>query len=330
MNILDIFGNDAFSMTSLTATINDAPYKPGRIGDMGLFIDAGVNSTTVSVESKNGTLRLLPTKERGAPATQAKGNKRALRDFRLTHIPHDGTILADEVQNVRAFGSTSALEGVRAVVNQRLTDIRANHEVTLEHLRLGAIKGLILDADGSVIYNLFDEFKVQQQTHDFAFSDDDLDVRDRCVKMRRKVDDALGVTMYSHLHGFCGAEFYDALIGHSSVKDSYQRYQAGAMLRNDFKEGFPYCNTLWEEYMGQVEGVPFIAPDEAYVFPMGSNIFRTWFGPADFVETVNEIGLPLYAKQRPLDFDKGVQLHTQSNPLPLCLKPRAVIKCTLS
>ncbi len=330
MNILDIFGNDAFSMTSLTATINDAPYKPGRIGDMGLFIDAGVNSTTVSVESKNGTLRLLPTKERGAPATQAKGSKRALRDFRLTHIPHDGTILADEVQNVRAFGSTSALEGVRAVVNQRLTDIRANHEVTLEHLRLGAIKGLILDADGSVIYNLFDEFKVQQQTHDFAFSDDDLDVRDNCVKMRRKVDEALGVTMRSHLHGFCGAEFYDALIGHSSVKDSYQRYQAGAMLRNDFKEGFPYCNTIWEEYMGQVEGVPFIAPDEAYVFPMGSNIFRTWFGPADFVETVNEIGLPLYAKQRPLDFDKGVQLHTQSNPLPLCLKPRAVIKCTLS
>ncbi len=55
MNILDIFGNNAFSMTSLTATINDAPYKPGRIGDMGLFIDAGVNSTTVSMESKNGT-----------------------------------------------------------------------------------------------------------------------------------------------------------------------------------------------------------------------------------------------------------------------------------
>ena len=77
-----------------------------------------------------------------------------------------------------------------------------------------------------------------------------------CVKMRRKIDDALGVTMYSHLHGFCGAEFYDALVGHSSVKDSYQRYQAGAMLRNDFKEGFHYCNTLWEEYMGQVEGRP--------------------------------------------------------------------------
>ena len=97
------------------------------------------------------------------------------------------------------------------------------------------------------------------------------------------------------------------------------------MLRNDFSEGFHYCNTLWEEYLGQAEGVPFIGEDEAYVIPMSTNIFRTCFGPTDFVETANQIGLPLYAKQKPLDFDKGVQLHTQSNPLPL-----AVIRCTLS
>ena len=87
-------------------------------------------------------------------------------------------------------------------------------------------------------------------------------------------------------------------------------------------------NTSIDVYMPL--GVPFIGEDEAYVILMGANIFRTWFGPADSVETANQIGLPLYAKQKPLDFYKGVQLHTQSNPLPLCLKPRAVIKCTLS
>ena len=69
------------------------------------------------------------------------------------------------------------------------------------------------------------------------------------------------------------------------------------MLRNDFREGFHYCNTLWEEYLGQIEGAPFIGVYEAYVAPMGTNIFSTWIGPADFVEAVNQIGLPLYAKQ---------------------------------
>ncbi len=224
MNLIDIFSNDAFSMTSLTATINDAPHKPGRIGQMGLFVDSGINTTTATVESKQGTLQLLPTKERGAPATQGKADKRKVRAFAVPHIPHDSTILADEVQNVRAFGSNSALQGIRTVVNQRLGNLRANHEVTLEHLRLGAIKGQILDADGSsVIYDLFHEFGVEQQTHDFKFSDEMLDVRVNCMQMRRKVDEALGVTMYDHLHAFCGANFYDELVGHDYVKESYKR-----------------------------------------------------------------------------------------------------------
>ncbi|MGI9276679.1 MAG: major capsid protein [Endozoicomonas sp.] len=76
--------------------------------------------------------------------------------------------------------------------------------------------------------------------------------------------------------------------------------------------------------------IPFIEPDEAFVIPEGTGIFRTWFAPADFIETVNTIGLPRYVKQKIMDFDKGVQVHTQSNPLPICLKPRAVIKCTMS
>ncbi len=34
MSLLDIFNDDAFSLTSLTATLNDQPYKPGRIGEL--------------------------------------------------------------------------------------------------------------------------------------------------------------------------------------------------------------------------------------------------------------------------------------------------------
>ena len=249
----------------------------------------------------------------------------------IPHIPYDSTIIADEVRNVRAFGSESSLEGVKTVVNQRLGEMNANHEVTLEHLRLGAIKGQILDADGSsVIYDLFQEFAVQQQTHTYKFSDELTDVRIESVKLRRKVDAALGAQPYSGLRAFCGADFYDGLVSHEYVKDAYHRYQDSALLRNDPKAGFRFGDIDWEEYRGQVGDIPFIKADEAYVIPEGTGIFKTWFAPADFIETVNTIGLPRYAKQKILDFDKGVQIHTQSNPLPICLKPRAVIKCKMS
>jgi hypothetical protein len=49
--------------------------------------------------------------------------------------------------------------------------------------------------------------------------------------------------------------------------------------------------------------------------------------PADFVETANTIGLPRYAKQAAdQQFARWVMLHVQSNPLPICTRPRVLLK----
>jgi Phage major capsid protein E len=49
--------------------------------------------------------------------------------------------------------------------------------------------------------------------------------------------------------------------------------------------------------------------------------------PADFVETANTISLPRYAKQAvDQQFARWVMLHVQSNPLPICTRPRVLIK----
>jgi len=48
--------------------------------------------------------------------------------------------------------------------------------------------------------------------------------------------------------------------------------------------------------------------------------------PADFNETVNTPGLPLYAKLAPRKFERGWDIHTQSNPLPLCRRPEVLVK----
>ena len=41
---------------------------------------------------------------------------------------------------------------------------------------------------------------------------------------------------------------------------------------------------------------------------------------------MNTIGQPLYAKQEPRKLDRGTDLHTQSNPLPMCHRPGVLIK----
>src|SRR5919106_2772651 len=165
MPALDIFSGSAFSMVALTDAINKMPYVPGRIGQLGLFREQGVSTTSVMIEEREGSLTLVETTSRGAPAVQHVANKRKARSLTVPHIALEDTILADEVQNVRAFGSENMLEGVQNVVNQRLSEMASKIDATLEHLRIGAIKGQILDADGSaVIYDLFTEFGVTAYT----------------------------------------------------------------------------------------------------------------------------------------------------------------------
>lgn len=334
MPALDIFNSNAFSLTSLTDAINKVPFVPGRLGQLGIFDESGVSTTSVVIEEREGSLTLIETSARGAPARQNQHNKRKARSLVVPHIALEDTILADEVQNVRAFGSDSMLDGVQNVVNFRLAEMARKHDATLEHLRIGAIKGQVLDADGStVLYDLFAEFGVTA----YGEIDFDLDnasptpgaVKKKCHDIKRKVEDELGAAPYDHIHAFCSQSFFDDLVTHSEVTKAYDRYLDSAFLRAGQARGaFEYAGITFEEYRGKVGSVDFIPEGKAHFFPVGvPGLFRQYNAPADFVETVNTIGLPRYAKQAIDDeFGRWVKLHTQSNPLPICTRPKTLIK----
>ena len=67
--ITNPFENDAFSMTSLTESINILPNNYGRLQAMNLFPQKSVRTRNIAVEEMNGVLNLLPTQIRGGYAT---------------------------------------------------------------------------------------------------------------------------------------------------------------------------------------------------------------------------------------------------------------------
>lgn len=334
MPTLDVFSNSAFSVISLTDSINKIPFIPGRIGQLGIFTESGITTTSVMIEEREGSLNLIETTSRGAPAVQNQLNKRKARSFVVPHIALEDTILADEIQNVRAFGSESQLESIEQVIQFRLAEMAQKHDATLEHMRIGAIKGQILDADGAtILYDLFDEFGVSQHSE----IDFDLDnatptegiIKKKCHDVRRKIEDELGAQPYQHVHALCGSAFFDYLITHIEVKEAYERYMDGLFLRQGQARGsFEYAGIVFEEYRGKVGTVDYTDTNKAHFFPVGvPGLFRQYNAPADFVETANTIGLPRYAKQAvDQEFARWVKLHTQSNPLPICTRPRTLIK----
>lgn len=337
---LDIFTGDAFSMHSLTATFNTLPYQPMRIGALKLFQESGVRTTSVDIESQDGRLTLIQTSPRGGVQGDPLGaKKRKLRTFRLFHVSRESKVYADEVQNVRAFGSETELQQVEALVQERLAELRPMHEVTQEYHRANAIQGILLDADGTTLTNLFTEFGVTQQTLDIAFTTATTKVRDRIIAAKRLAEAELGGIVITGWRGLCSPEWFDALASHATVVTALQ-YQESIKLRTDLREGFEYAGVIWEEYRGSVakpDGVgggtaTFFPADIAWLVPITTpSTYITRFGPADYEETVNTLGLPLYAKQVSDNmFNKYRLIDTQSNFISINMRPRAVIKLTKS
>lgn len=338
MPSLDIFNSDAFSLTSLTDAINKRPYVPGRIGQIGLFQARGIPTTTLFVEEKSGVLSLVQTSARGGPGGTVGRNLRTARPFRVPHLQQNATVVADEIQNVRAFGQENVNETIQDLVNERNGEMQDNILVTQEFHRMGAVQGLVLDSDGSTLFNLFTEFGVTQQTLDVAFATTTTKVRNRIVAAKRLAEEVLGGVIITGWRGFCGKNWFDALVDHATVIEAY-KYQQGQVLGTDLREsGFSYGGVVWEEYRGSVtpqaggSAVSFVNDDQAWLVPVVAGMFVTRFAPADYEETVNTMGLPFYAKQAsdPSGYNKYRSLEVQSNPISLCLRPNAVIKLTKS
>ncbi len=336
MAMLNPFSNDAFGTVALTQAINILPNRFGVVRDMNLMPARPVRLRQIAVEERNGVLSLLPTASVGAPGTVGVRGKRKVRSFIIPHIPHDDVILPSEVQGIRMFGSEGDLTALSDVMAMHLQTMRDKHAITLEHLRMGALKGIILDADGSTLYNLYNEFGITAKTINFELSDVTTDVKAKCLELKRYVEDNLLGEFMTEVEALVSAEFFDALTGHTRVEKAYERWQQGEALRADMRKGFVFGGITFKEYRGQATDPDgnvrrFIADGEGHAFPLGTTqTFLTYFAPADFNESVNTLGQEVYAKQEPRKFERGTDLHTQSNPLPVCHRPGILVKIKAS
>jgi hypothetical protein len=309
----------------------------GRVGELGIFREEGITTTSVAVEFNNNTLNLLPTRPRGAPATVGTVGKRNLRSFVVPHIPHDDVVMPEEVQNVRAFGSASATDTIAAKVAMKLQAMKNKHDITKEWMRVGALRGVLLDYDGATtIYNWFTEFGISQQITDFAFTTSTTDVRAVIAGIIRYIEDHLYGETMSGVGCLCSPEFFDALVGHATVRDAFKYFTTTQQLSQNLNGKFTFAGVTFEEYRGVATDPAgtshkFITASTAQFFPLGTQqTFRTYNAPADFNETVNTMGLPYYAKQEERDMNRGWDLHTQSNPLMICTRPQLLVKATMS
>lgn len=326
MPVPNIFKSDLFSMTSLTGAINNLPFKPSLIGSLGLFEEDGISTLDAWIEEQDGVLSLLDVVPRNAPGKTVDDKPRNGYSFRIPHIPEQGGIMADEVQGVRAFGSETMAETLQSRRDRRLQIMRNSMEYTIESHRLLAIKGLYKNANNAD-ESLFTKFGVTQQTTAMALGTATTKVRTKCLDVHKQIEDALGGLSATGVTVLCSDTFYGKLVDHELVRDTLLSTPMSAELRSDPRLAVNFGGMQFVRYRGTAAVK--IADNEAFAIPTGvQGLFLTRYAPANYMETVNTIGIPFYVKANLMKFDKGVELEAQSNPLNICTRPAAVIKLT--
>lgn len=333
---INIFEDDAFSLVSMTAAVNSEKYRPGQISATGIFMEDGVTTTTVYVEKRDGMLALVEPSQRGGPGETTGSEGRVVVPFKVPHYQRDDAVNADEVQNVRAFGSEGELETIVDRVNRKTARHAQDLTMTLEHQRVGAIKGVVTSKSGSVLENLYTRFGIATPADiSLELDVDTTDVGQLVDGVRHSIEDSLDGA-YGGIHAFTGRTFHTALWRHKSVKETLIYHEGARELRLAVPDKFEFGGIMWERYRTGAaatadHGSPYIAVTEAQVVPTGvDELFITRFAPADYEETVNTIGLPFYAKQWAKANGKGRDMEVQMNAISLCTRPEVLRTLTLT
>jgi hypothetical protein len=163
-------------------------------------------------------------------------------------------------------------------------------------------------------------------------------VQAKVREVLRKIETELkGETMTGVL-ALVSPEFFDKLISHAKVEDAYKYFSStGAQpLREDTRRRFPFAGIVFEEYNATVtlstgSTETLVPAGEGIAFPMGTlDTFVTYGAPANLIETVNTLGLPMYARQLARPDGSAIEVKTEASVLPINKRPRPAVKITSS
>lgn len=344
MEMSRILENPRYSVRELSDAIINTPNRYQLLGKLGIFPDKGIRTTYVEIERKNGVLNVLPVTQRGGPATKGRRNTRDKVIVGTQYISHEDQVLADDLQNLPAFGTESFFESFDEVVNEKLEGLYAKYEQTFEYWKWGALRGDVLDADGvSVLYNSYDLMGETQPDFDFKFGTTTEDGALKAAKeVRRYLEKNLKGETMRGMVVIASPEFFDELTQHPSLAKVYENQQARPNpLLDDLHDGFMHGGVLYVEHNGTASYVDpdtgvetehrFIPEGEAIAIPMGTQqVFKSYFAPGTMLDNVNMPGQSVYVSPKLLDHNRGIEMFSESAPLFLVQKPRLVLRCFTS
>lgn len=322
---------DNYTLSRLTDFVSAMEPAPSSLARY--FTSASIDTTFAVIEREKRGLHLVPDTKRGYHGPQKQpGRSRDGVIIEAAHLLTTDIVLPQDIQNERAVGDTG-LTSVDMKVMQKQRAMRSDIEATLEWHRVGAIKGQVLDADGTtVLYDLFKEFGMAApEAETITFPTSTTGATNELQDAFEDITDRMKLALGGHAHtgyaAIVGRKFWNKLVSNPMVREAYnawtQRKSAFGTIAKD--EPFSYGGIEWVRYYEVVGGTLLVKDDEAHLFPVGPDIFKHYFAPADYLDTLNTMGQPFYSRAEAGKMNKWLDLEVQSNPLTLCMFPESLV-----
>jgi hypothetical protein len=339
---LDLLRSPDFAADRLTESINIPPYLTGRPAQLGIFTDTPINTTYAKIGISEGELTIIPARERGGPSNKNMGIDRSEVLVNIPHFPLDDAITPSDLQNLTVYGDDYVMQTLANVVNEKLTQMRAKHDATHSHLDWGALNGLVLDASGRTLLNLFSTFDITQTVIDFDLDTTTTDVAAKNRALKSVIRKALRGAASTGVRILAGTAFFDKYVGHTSVKEGLKYYNGPTPnpARDDVNDEFRFAGVVIERVdeefsFRQTNGTfatrEAVAENEAIAIPMGTPYFKRYVAPPDTIQQANIApDTKIFVSTDELPHGKGEDIHTESNVLPICLRPDVIVKLTVT
>jgi hypothetical protein len=227
------------------------------------------------------------------------------------------------------------LELVRA---RKLARIRQNHAWTLEFARAQAIVlGTVYAPNGTVVQDWNAEFGVTRQSVDFLLGTSTTEVLAKIEGGTSWLQDHASGEVITETVTLTSPEFFAKLIAHPSVKTAFQYYSSTQEpLRqrlggnNALHRRFEYGGTTFIEMRDTYAGQRLIPSGQAYMVPLGTDAFRTYFSPANRFGLVNTLGEQVYVFETQDTKGTKIEIESESNFINAIVRPNLVVTFTSS
>ena len=327
----------------LSEELNIVPNQWGLFQQLGLFSNEHKSQKYVGIPRVTEMEALVTDRNWDERNNTIRGGDRDFLSLAIPHFPLDDAITPNDVDGMIDYGSLMAggntLETIPAVMAKKMEALRKQHARTLEFARAQVIRdGSVYAPNGTVVTNFYTEFGVARETVYF-------DLESTTYNPLNSANEAVGTLQDNLLSGdivtnmiaLCSPTFFNKLVTNAFVVESFAGYsqaQGVQILNQRLASGlgldaryrvFEYGGITFIEVRGSIGGQAYVAEDEAYLLPQGSDIFRTYYAPANRFSSVNRAAQEVYMFQHINQKDDIIELMTESNFLNAVLRPQAVI-----